>query len=74
MYSCEMYNGTGYPEGVKGNEIPIEAQITNILVRLCSKGKVSPAILKTITDTEASKYNPDLIAVLNDVKKDIKKI
>lgn len=74
MYSCEMYNGTGYPEGIKGNEIPIEAQITNILVRLCSKGKVSPAILKTITDTEASKYNPDLIAVLNDVKKDIKKI
>ena len=74
MYSCEMYNGTGYPEGIKGNEIPIEAQITNILVRLCSKGKVSPVILKTITDTETSKYNPDLIAVLNDVKKDIKKI
>lgn len=74
MYSCEMYNGTGYPEGIKGDVIPIEAQITNMIVRLCSKGKVSPAILKAITDTEASKYNPDLVDVLNDVKKEIKKI
>lgn len=73
-YSCEMYNGTGYPDGIKGSVIPIEAQLTNLIVRLCSKGKVTPTILKSIIEVENAKYNPDLIMVLNNVKKEIKKI
>lgn len=73
-YSCEMYNGTGYPNGLKGDNIPIEAQITNLIVRLCSKGKVTQNTIKTVIDNEANKYNPDLIDVLNNIKKEIKKI
>lgn len=73
-YSCEMFNGSGYPDGIKGEEIPIEAAITNLIVRLCSKGKITPNIIKTITEEEKHKYNPDLIVVLNNLKKDIKKI
>lgn len=73
-YSCEMYNGTGYPNGLRGDNIPIEAQITNLIVRLCSKGKVTQNTIKTVIDNEANKYNPDLIDVLNNIKKEIKKI
>lgn len=73
-YSCEMFNGSGYPDGIKGDEIPIEAGITNLIVRLCSKGKITPNVIKTITEEDKHKYNPDLIEALNNIKKEIKKI
>lgn len=75
-YSCEMFNGSGYPNGIKGNEIPIEAQITNILVRLNqhTKSKSFATAIKNVTTTEANKYNPDIIDVLKDSKKELKEI
>lgn len=75
-YSCEMFNGSGYPNGIKGNDIPIEAQITNILVRLNqhTKSKSFATAIKNVTTTEANKYNPDIIDVLKDSKKELKEI
>lgn len=73
-YSLEMFNGSGYPNGLKGEDIPIEAQITNIVVRMSSQGKNIQTVLKIITETEASKYNPDIIDVIKDLKKELKKI
>ena len=72
-YSCEMYNGTGYPDGLKGNTIPIEAQITNLAVRLCNKDKTMTNTIKMIT-SEENKYNPDLVDILNKTKKDLKSV
>lgn len=75
-YSCEMYNGSGYPNGVSGDSIPIEAQITNVVVKIINKGKSKAitTVIKTIVDNEKDKYNPDLLDVLNDSKKDLKNI
>lgn len=75
-YSCEMYNGTGYPNGVSGDNIPIEAQITNIIVKLINKekGKSITSVIKTIVENEKDKYNPDLLDVLNASKKELKSI
>lgn len=73
-YSFEMYNGTGYPNNLKGSDIPIEAQITNIVARIVKSNKSFATTFKTITDTESMKYNPDLIDVLKTTKKIIKDI
>ena len=74
MYSCEMYNGSGYPEGIKGESIPIEAQITNLIVRLCSGSKPVQTLIKNINEEGNGKYNPDLIDIINLEKKELKKI
>ena len=75
-YSCEMYNGTGYPNGVSGDNIPIEAQITNIIVKVINKekGKSITTVIKSVVDNEKDKYNPDLLTILNDSKKELKNI
>ncbi len=73
-YSFEMYNGSGYPSNMSGNDIPIEAQITNIVARIIKSNKSFATTFKTITDVEQNKYNPDLIDVLKTIKKDIKDI
>ena len=75
-FSCEMYNGTGYPDNLKGKDIPIEAQIVNILVRLYEEclNKSFNQAFKIITENEHTKYNPELIDILNTVKKELKDI
>lgn len=73
-YSCELFNGKGHPNKMSGNEIPIEAQLVSLAVRILKSEKTIQASIKKIMDQEKSKYNPDLIKVLDMVKKDIKSI
>lgn len=75
-YSFELFNGTGYPNNVKGNAIPIEAQITNLLVRMLNhtKEKNFNTVLKGIIDVDSSKYNPDLLNAIKARKKELKEI
>ena len=75
-YSLEMYNGSGYPNGISGNEIPIEAQLVNLVVRLTqySNSKAMSSAIKMVVDKDKEKYNPDLIDVLEDSKKELKDI
>lgn len=70
--SCEMFNGSGLPNNLSGNDIPIEAQIANIVVRL--NQKAFSTCFKAVTETDASKYNPDLIDVLKNIKKELKEV
>lgn len=75
-YSCEMYNGTGYPDNITGNNIPIEAQIVNIVVRLYNESvtKNFNQAFKAITETDSNKYNPELIDIIKMFKKELKDI
>lgn len=75
-YSFETYNGTGYPNSISGESIPIEAQITSIAVRLYqyTLSKSFNVAIKNILVTESKKYNPDLIKVVNDIKKELKEL
>ena len=75
-YSFENFNGTGYPNSISGESIPIEAQITSIAVRIYqyALSKSFNVAIKNILVTESKKYNPDLIKVVNDIKKDLKEI
>ena len=71
-YSCEMYNGLGYPDGIRGESIPIEAAITNLAVRLVNSTNITNGI-KDIMD-EQDKYNPKLIDALDSIKKELKEL
>lgn len=75
-YSFENFNGTGYPNSISGESIPIEAQITNIAVRIYQYAfsKSFNVAIKNILVNESKKYNPDLIKVVNDIKKELKEI
>ena len=75
-YSFENFNGTGYPNSISGESIPIEAQITNIAVRIYqyALSKSFNVAIKNILVNESKKYNPDLIKVVNDIKKELKEI
>lgn len=75
-YVSELYNGTGYPNNVKGDEIPVEAQIVSLVVRLCqyNASKSMQSAIKTIIDKDSARYNPDLIDILNDSKKELKDV
>lgn len=75
-YSFEMYNGSGYPNALKGNEIPIEAQITNISVKILqhSLSKSFNIAIKNILSVENKKYNPDILDIVNDIKKELKDV
>ncbi|MBN2795334.1 MAG: HD domain-containing protein [Clostridia bacterium] len=78
----ERFDGLGYPMGLKGNEIPIEAQITSIVDvfdALMSKRpyKESFTMEKSISIIMSSKgkqFNPELVDVLIAEKKRIEEI
>ena len=70
----EKYDGNGYPSKLKGEDIPIEAQITNVALKLCNKNKSMQTTIKTLLEEDKDKYNKDLIDVINKTKKELKKV
>ena len=72
-YHHEHYNGTGYPQGLKGDEIPLEARIFAVADALdaitserCYRHAVSFKKAKTIIRGESGKqFSPEVVDVLN---------
>lgn len=68
----ERYDGKGYPDGLKGEEIPLSAQVVSVCDvydALTSKRPYKPAYspeksLKMIIDGECGAFNPVLIECL----------
>ena len=71
----ERYDGKGYPDGLKGEEIPIAAQIVsladtyNALVndRAYRKAYSHETALKMILDGERGSFNPILLECLKSI-------
>ena len=72
----ELFNGTGLPNKLVGNKIPIEAQIVSIAVRLNARrnGKEVLADIDQIINNESDKYNKDILDIIDLKRKDIKDI
>lgn len=79
MYHHEKWNGTGYPEGLKGNEIPLSARImaiADVFDALTSKRSYKDKIsddraFEIIEQSSGSHFDPILVNVFVDIKEEI---
>ncbi len=80
-YHHERYDGTGYPEGLKGEEIPIAAQIVSVadvydalISERCYKSAYTPAeAYHMIMRGECGAFSPRLLACLTDARASFEK-
>ncbi len=78
----ERYDGKGYPDGLKGDEIPISAQVVGIgdvydaLVseRVYKKAFPHEKAIEMIVGGECGAFNPILIECLNEVSDELKNL
>lgn len=76
----ERYDGRGYPDGLKGEEIPISAQVVSLadvydaLVseRVYKKAYTPEKALEMIQNGECGSFNPLLLECLIDIKDRVK--
>ncbi len=74
-YHHENWDGSGYPTGKKGNEIPLSAQIVSIVSEYCAL--TENRVYRQIYDREAAfqimqedvgvKFNPDIFQILQKI-------
>ena len=82
LYHHERYDGKGYPKGLKGDEIPIAAQVVSVCDvydALCSERSYKPAYshetaIKMIEDGECGAFNPIILECFNECADKFKKI
>ena len=78
----EKWDGLGYPEGLKGNNIPVEGRITavaDVFDALTSKRPYKKALSNArafciIADGKGSHFDPDLVEAFFDIKDEILEI
>lgn len=75
----ERYDGNGYPDGLKGDDIPIYAQIVSIAdvydaltsERVYKKAFSHEKAIEMILNGECGSFNPLVLKCLNDIEKEI---
>ena len=82
LYHHERYDGSGYPYGLRGDEIPIAAQV----VAICDvyDALVSPRVykaampheqaMKIIEEDEREKYSPVILECFREMSDELSKI
>lgn len=69
LYHHEQYNGAGYPEGIRGEEIPVGARIINVAdafeamisERPYSKGMTVEEAIEELKDGAGTQFDPDVV-------------
>ncbi len=77
LYHHEWYNGSGYPAGLKGEEIPIEARIVGVADmydaltsdRPYRKGIPTREAIAIILDGRGSQLDPVIVDILVEIEK-----
>ena len=75
MYHHENYDGTGYPEGLKGDQIPLGARILAIADSFVSmtseqlhRGMPSQEkVVQELADSAGRQFDPALVELLIDI-------
>ena len=76
----ERYDGRGYPDGLKGDEIPLTAQVVSIAdvydaltsERVYKKAYSHEKAVNMILNGECGVFNPELLEAFQDVAEEIK--
>lgn len=77
----ERYDGKGYPDGLKGDEIPIAAQVVSVAdvydaltsERVYKKAFTHEKAMEMILGGECGAFNPLLLECLNDIQDKLKR-
>lgn len=77
LYHHEKYDGRGYPKGLKGDDIPIAAQVVSVAdvydaltsKRVYKDAYTSEEAIRMICDGECGQFNPLLIECLLDIRR-----
>lgn len=75
LYHGEHFDGNGYPEGLKGDEIPLGARIFNIVDALAAMASDRPfrtrleprAIIEELTNEAGKQFDPFLVLKVFDI-------
>ena len=75
----ERYDGKGYPDGLKGEEIPISAQIVSLADaydkltrdRVNKKGVSHKEAMRILLQERAEEFNPILLECLEEIQENI---
>jgi HD-GYP domain-containing protein (c-di-GMP phosphodiesterase class II) len=78
----ERYDGKGYPKGLKGDEISIEASIISVAdsfdamtsERVYKKGRTNEEAFEEILRCRGTMYNPEIVDIFLELKDKINKI
>lgn len=81
-YHHERFDGTGYPQGLKGEEIPLCARIVSVadVYDACASNRVYRAAMtheetvKVITDGSGSHFDPAIVTAFLDVAGEFSRI
>lgn len=74
-YHHENWDGSGYPEGIKGSEIPLSAQIVAVISAYCALTEKRiyrdafsrEEAMQTMEEESGQKFNPDIFWVLKKI-------
>lgn len=75
LHHSENFDGSGYPQGLKGDEIPIGARILNLISAFAAmdsdrpyRSKLEPqAILAELIENAGKQFDPNLVLKLFDI-------
>jgi len=82
MYHHEKYNGKGYPEGLKGDEIPLAARIVSIVdmydalrsKRVYKDGFEHSKALSIITQESAESFDPKIVNLFIELNEEFRRV
>ena len=81
LFHHERWDGTGYPAGLQGNDIPLHARITAVIdtydaltgVRCYKEAYSHERAMEIINEESGTHFDPEIIAILNKVQRQLKR-
>ncbi len=80
LYHHEKWNGSGYPNGISGNDIPLSAQIVCLISQYCAltenrayrEAYEKEEVLDMIQEAAGEKFNPELVSICKKIARQLK--
>ena len=79
-YHHEQWDGSGYPNGVSGNDIPLSAQIVSLVSQYCATTEnrayrgpyEKEAAITMIQEDAGMKFNPDIVKIYKKIARQLR--